>query len=95
MGGTDVFSDADADTLTYSIAQQDGTAKPAWLTLTGAVLTQSTAGIAGTYYLEVTATDGYDCGVAAFALNINSPPAFTAFTLPSAVIGVDYQAYIP
>ncbi len=73
------FTDADADTLTYSATLDDGSALPSWLSFNASTRTFSgmpEPGTADTYAVEVTASDGRG-GVVSdiFEIDVNAAPA--------------------
>uniref|UniRef100_UPI003CFB4940 putative Ig domain-containing protein n=1 Tax=Pseudomonas sp. DC3200b2 TaxID=2804669 RepID=UPI003CFB4940 len=75
------FTDADNDTLTYTVTLQDGTALPSWLTFDPKTLTFSgTPGdtAAGVYSVLVTATDALGASASdVFALTVADAPTHT------------------
>jgi len=77
---TDAFVDVDGDTLLYTAALSDGSALPAWLSidpLTGAVSGLPAQADAGSYAIDVSASDGLETATSSFNLTIdpnNSAP---------------------
>ena len=82
------FTDADGDSLTYTAAQGDGTALPAWLSFDAGTRTFSgtpRAGDAGTLTVRVTASDGRGGTVSdSFAIEVPAP-ANTAPAVANAI----------
>ncbi len=76
-------TDPDAGTtLSYAVALQGGGTLPAGITLTGGILTIAGTVVAGTYALEVLATDGaLNTAPVAFTVTVGEPPVFTPIVL--------------